>query len=1411
MNLDCAVLLVGSTGTLRARVQGDLESDASEVIERLRRLTPGAERAGPGFVDGRRVEPGDRLADLGLVDGVAVSFGRPVAALPRGEVPPLTLRLTGGPGAGWAYPLRPGRLEMGRDAHTDLPLPDGQVSRHHASVHVEDSAVLVEDAGSAYGTSVDGRRLDGVAAVPAGAVIGVGSTLLEVGQPGGEPLPLVRDGGQLAVHRRYRAALASWSDRIAFPRPPAKTEAPSLNLLWTFLPAVAFLAIALATKRMEMMLFVAVSPLVSVGRSMSQRRGWRRKRAADGIDYAQAVDAAAEQLANASANERASRRAADPDLAELAVQARLPGRRLWERRPDDDDFLSLRVGAATLRSSIIVSGDDERSAPEVPAAPVTVSLRDARNLAVIGPTDSRRRAAAGLLVQLAVRESPVDVKLMVIAGDGEDAMRAWEWVTWLPHAHWSSSHPFVLVGSDTLSRKQRLAELRDLVNRRRDARSGHREVGALPAVVVVLDDALAALNAGYAELLATGPAVGVHFISLDETQVPDQCEASLHLPAMGMATFGRRGHGDLTGVIADLPDWALVDEVARFLAPLRPAAGQAGSELPSRLRLADLPDLPSLEASTVAERWKRGDGRRGGVPVGATADGPLLVDLPSDGPHTLLAGTTRSGKSEFIKTLVASLALGQHPDDLGFVFIDFKGGADYRLLSELPHCVALATEQDMTGFTRAVDLLDAEVKRRRRLLNDAGTPSIEGYATARRDNSGLPPIGRLVVVVDEFARLASDASEQLDRLVAVAQTGAASGVHLVLATQSPHGVVRPQMDANVALRICFRVEKDEESRAVIGRSDAHTISPHTRGRAFLTSHGGPLVGFQAARVAGARPGASVPGAGTVVSPVTWGDCGHAVDEVVAEEVPDGLTDLADVVRACRAAAAASGWTTQAVPWPAPLPAAITLDMVSDSGDPELIPFALLDDTAAQAWRPVGLALGGANIGIGGAPRSGRTTALRAVAMSIAAQRRADDVHLYALDFGRGGLRPLDRLAHMGGLAVGDMELSTRILDELGRMVDVRLDDFAAMGLSDIAHQRATGERPMPYLVLLVDGWDVLVEEGNRSGLNEMVTSVLDRGARAGLQAVVTGDRSVGVGTMGRRIEDRYALRFNDPNDYDFMGIGHRARPVALPSGRLLSIPDGRQAQVALIAPDDAGQAEAIRREVDALAARDAGLAGRPRRIASLPTRVSLSDVQASASGAGMPLALGVSGANSLVTLDLANGPSSVFVVGPPATGRTTALRAMACHLMNHGVRVALVTPKQSALAELADDPNAVSLVAGPAAHALDLDALGGAQVVVVDDADLLDPEHPAHRALAAGKTAARLVVAGPVELVTTSNIRWGSLLKKARTGLLLSPQVGDGNTALGGRLPDAYVFRGPPGRAVASHAGRLEVVQVPMA
>ena len=127
--------------------------------------------------------------------------------------------------------------------------------------------------------------------------------------------------------------------------------------------------------------------------------------------------------------------------------------------------------------------------------------------------------------------------------------------------------------------------------------------------------------------------------------------------------------------------------------------------------------------------------------------------------------------------------------------------------------------------------------------------------------------------------------------------------------------------------------------------------------------------------------------------------------------------------------------------------------------------------------------------------------------------------------------------------------------------------------------------------------------------------------------------------------------------------------------------------------------------LDALAARDAGLAGRPRRIASLPTRVNLSDVQASASGAGMPLALGVSGANSLVTLDLANGPSSVFVVGPPATGRTTALRAMACHLMNHGVRVALVTPKHSALADLADHPNAGSLVTGPAAHALDLDTL----------------------------------------------------------------------------------------------------------
>jgi S-DNA-T family DNA segregation ATPase FtsK/SpoIIIE len=1307
---------------------------------------------------------------------------------------------------------------LGRDRSADLVLPDPECSRAHAALTIEhDGSVLLEDLGSTNGTVVEGEPLVvGVArALAPGDLIQAGSSLLEVVEPSVEPLPLTPQEGRLGLHRRFRAAPPTFPERVELPRPPVEQDLPPLNLLLTLAPAVALAATAVMLGQLMFLVFAAISPLLGIGRAASQRRRHRRdaRRAAE--RYCTEAAQTGVRLRVAVRAERDSRRFTAPDLAELALHARLPGRRLWERQPGDPDFLEVRVGVATQPSTVTTVGEADLEVPPLWQAPVTVRLPEVGNLSILGPRHRSRAVAAGLVMQLAIRGAPSSLRIVVLTD--LDGAPAWEWATWLPHCRWSAEDRFRLVGSDPISTRARLAELLALIKQRRDRQRDRRgQTVTLPAVLVVMDDASVSLAEGFAEVLSDGPAVGVHAICLDEVQVPTQCRASLggFAEVLDEAVLDHHGRSPASGVLVDLPDPVLLDQVGWSLAPLV-ALGEAGQgELPQDLRLLDVSGCTTVTPEVVGQRWATGSPSPGAV-VGLGVEGPVSLDLTLHGPHGLIAGTTRSGKSEFIKTYVAALALANHPDDMAFLFIDFKGGADYRVLMRLPHAVELSTSEDLADFARTTRLLEAEIGRRRRLFDQAATTTIEGYRTARRARPELPPVGRLVVVVDEFAELVSRAPAQLEQLVSVARTGAAFGVHLLLATQRPAGAVTGQIDANVALRVCFRVAKPEESQDVIGAPDAADIAQRHRGRAFFRAHSEPLVEFQCARVGGARPGSEAGKVSTEVELLVWHELGRIPPTLERAEAPDHDTDLWDVAEACRQAAAHAGWTHQAVPWPKALPAVLNLEDLPPVEDPSLVPMGVADDADAQRHRAVGLRLDGGHVAVAGAPGTGRTTALRTAAVSLAQRCSAADAHLYLFDFAGGGLRPLTELPHCGGSAFDDWEQASRLVKVLTEQVAGRLELFARHGLSNIADQRASGPDPLPYLVVLIDGWDVIADEGSRLSLPEDLAQLLARGLATGVRAVVAGDRTVALGRLGRAIGDRYVLRFNEESDYLALGVAHRQVPASMPPGRAVLTTTGEAVQIAEVG-GKADAASAIRDLARRCRERDAAVSDRwPRRVEPLPRQITLEQLRARGGpppGAGAAVPLGLGGDRSEARwVDLAELAGSLVVAGPPGSGRTTALRAMARTLSEAGVPLALVTPRASPLGELAQLPGVVAHVTGPAARRLDLEELGGARVVLIDDVELIEEDHEPHADLLADPATRSVVVAGDLGAIADASRGPLALAKRARTGLVLSPRNRYDGSALGARFPDELIFSGPPGRAVAGVAGTLEVVQIPLA
>jgi S-DNA-T family DNA segregation ATPase FtsK/SpoIIIE len=1356
--------LSGDLGTLDIEVTAAPRHRLADVLPAI------------GRVVGRPVEGlwagSARLADdlpltsAALDHGAVLGLGRPAPRKhPGGASSALELHVVGGPDAGRSLPLGQGRHVIGRSSDVPIQLHDPDVSRRHAAVHIGGGTVTVADLGSSNGSRLDGATLgDQPRDWSAGAVLRMGASAVTLAGPAA-PAATLETGSDGRRRLRPVPRMSAPPAEVEVRFPPSPTPPPRRRLAWVAvaLPAVGGVAMAWLLHTPTFLFFALLSPVVALGTWVSERWSGRRSGRREAAVHALEVQAAEIRLAEAVRADVRAAEVAHPDLAVLTAAARRRTSLLWNRTRGDEEALGVRIGTGPGPTRVIrIEGEGSRAREIAPHVPVVVDLRRTGGLAVIGPRERTVGCLTSAVAQLCSLHAPGEVDLLLLVA--AERLADWAWARWLPHLEPGAVHVRFPEPAGTATADDDLhARLAALAARRRAGRPGQPGAAPVPGWLVVVVDC--PLDPRTAAALRAGRDVGIVTVTIADSAEDSSVDVDAVLRLSGetgdIGVLSRQGVPDRDAVTVDRLPATLAAELARDLAALAPVTAE--SSLPREVRLLDLVvgGLQVDEDEEVTGSWSRARDRLVAA-LGRTAHGPLQVDLCRQGPHALIAGTTGSGKSELLQTLIAGLALNHPPDRCSLLLIDYKGGAAFAEAAALPHTVGLVTDLDGPTTARALRSLAAELTRREAVL----------AAHQVADIASLPEpvrLARLVIVVDEFAGLSEELPEFVPGLVAIAQRGRSLGVHLVLATQRPSGVVSPEIRANCSLRICLRTTDEAESRDVLGTAQAAHLPLDVPGRAWLRSGSATPTALQVARVAGAAPLRT--GTEPEARPWTW----PAPGRPGADRRPAAAdSDLARLCRALTRYAEVTGTPTPHRPWRPPLPDRIPPGTLDEDGSPcdqnrGLLTVGLVDrpDTQTQEPLRLDLAEGGTWLAVGG-PRSGRTTMLRTVLGEAVSRFGPDELHVHVLESGGRALTAeAAPLPHTGTVVGGDDALRT-----------VRLVDRLAQ---EIAARRAGGDTAgSPSILLLVDGVEAistLLDESDPGRGSANLLRVMRDGGAVGLTCVATADRAVPGGRLAAVARQRLVLPLPDRADYAVAGIPARSVPGHRPPGRALVGEDARECQIAL-----------PRRPMPAPAG--GARAPEPLRIVELPAdpRLVLPGTRRDAApdiDRGLLLPIGPGGDEGRpLTVDLLR-TGGLLVTGPPGSGRSSALTAFAQHVRALGAAVLRIGRPARGGNPAEEVPGAVWLDAADEGGATEwLGGLGGRPGVVIAD-DLAAP--------ADAPALARIQVAGAhggVALIAAAHAGQLSAhyqgpvaaLRRGRTGLLLCPGPGDADL-LGIRLP----------------------------
>lgn len=803
-----------------------------------------------------------------------------------------------------------------------------------------------------------------------------------------------------------------------------------------------------------------------------------------------------------------------PEPAVLINRAVNKDRRLWERMPSNKDFLEIRLGVGVMPSLITVAVPKERFTMEddplldelnninkdflmVKNVPITISLFENNMLGIIGDKNATLNIALSAIIQLSTLHSYDEVKIVCI--NSKEIHEKLEWIKRLPHV-WGPEKSIRFMASSRDEARDVLLYLNEVLSEReesvKDNYSNQNNV-ILPHFVVFISEPELVENEPVMRFLSNSNAslgVTTVFIYDKLSMLPKECNSFVQCTESECILYHRDNPEDGTiEFSADQVNYGDLEVFSKSLAGMKVKELASSLSLPSMLSFLEMYKVGRIEHLEIKRRWRENLAFRSlEAPIGVKAgDSTFYLNIHEKyhGPHGLVAGMTGSGKSEFIQSYILSMAINYHPHDVSFILIDYKGGGMANCFDGLPHIAGKITNLGGSQIRRSLVSLDSELKRRQRIFAEYGVNHIDSYQQLYKDKKAKEPLPHLVIISDEFAELKAQQPEFMNELVSTARIGRSLGVHLILATQKPTGVVDDQIWSNTSFRVCLKVLDKSDSNEMLKRQEAAFITQP--GRCYVQVGNDEIFELVQSGWSGA---AYVPtdkienDADKEVMLID--DSARALKVVSCKEkaVKSSKTQLAAIVDYISDISVKGGIKPLRL-WLDPLKEVIFLDEIEEAAggwngegwsevDHWMNPaIGIYDDPKNQLQKPLRLNMGeDGHVILYGAPGTGKTTFLQTTIYSLVKSYSPESLNIYIMDFGGRTMGYYNELPHVGGVVFSDDEDKiNKLFKMLFKELESRKKMFSEYGVGTLSSYMEASKTKLPAIVLVIDNYSAFCE------------------------------------------------------------------------------------------------------------------------------------------------------------------------------------------------------------------------------------------------------------------------------------------------------------------------------------------------